>query len=99
AVVAPIGMKAAGENAAPALRLGLLCLEHDRAGAIAEEHTGAAIFPIEDAAHRLGPDHQCRTRRAAAQHIVRYRNGIEEARADRRYVKGDAAMDAERRLH
>ena len=47
-----------GEQAAVAGRPGLvLCLQHDCTRAVAEQHTGAAIIPVEDARKRLGTDH------------------------------------------
>src|SRR3546814_18560005 len=54
---------------------------------------------LEDAAERLAADHQRMFRRAGAQHRVGDRHGVEEARADRGDVEGDAVRNAEQRLH
>ena len=35
-----------------------LRLQHDRAGAVAEQHAGAAVLPVEDAREGLRADHQ-----------------------------------------
>ena len=32
--------------------------QHDRAGAVAEQHAGAAVVPVEDAREHFGADHQ-----------------------------------------
>ena len=32
--------------------------QHHRAGAVAEQHAGAAVVPVEDARKHLGADHQ-----------------------------------------
>ena len=45
-------------------------LEHQRAGAVAEQHAGRAVLPVEDPAERLRADHQRLLRIAAAQHRV-----------------------------
>ena len=48
-----------GEDAARLARLRLLLrVEHDGAGAIAEQHAGGAVVPVEDARKRLRADHQ-----------------------------------------
>ena len=38
--------------------------QHDRARAVAEEHAGTAVGPIEDARIDLGADHDCVARHA-----------------------------------
>jgi hypothetical protein len=58
---AAVGADARGENAAITAAAALrLRLEHDGAGAIAEQHAGAAIVPVEDARERFRANHQAR---------------------------------------
>ena len=48
-----------GENAAILARARLLLrFQHDGAGAVAEQHAGGAVVPVEDARERLRADHQ-----------------------------------------
>ena len=72
-----------------------LRLEHDRAGAVAEQDAGGAIGPVEDARIGLRPDHQGTLEAAAAQETVRDREAVDEARAHRLQVEGGAMRDAE----
>ena len=76
-----------------------LRLEHDRAGAVAEQHAGAAVVPVENAREGLGADHQRALGGARAQEIVGGRERKHEAGADRLQVEGDAVVDAEAVLH
>ena len=88
-----------GEDAAIGRRAGLvLRLEHDRAGAVAEQHAGAAIVPVENARERLRADHQRALVGAGAQEIVGGREREDEAGAHRLQIEGRAMMDAERVL-
>ena len=73
----------------------LLRLEHDRAGAVAEQHAGGAVVPVENAREGFGADHERALERASVQEIVGGRQPIHEARADRLQVEGRAAGDAE----
>jgi len=57
----------------------LLRLEHDGAGAIAEQHAGRAVVPVEDAREGLGADHQRPLVRACAQERVGDRERVDEA--------------------
>ena len=50
--------------------LALVGLQHDRAGAVAEQHAGAAVVPVEDARHGLGADHQHGLGLAGADEVV-----------------------------
>ena len=85
-----------GEHAAVGRLTGLvLRLEHDRAGAVAEQHAGTAIVPVENARERLGADHQRALVGAAAQEIVGGRERKDEAGAHRLQIEGGAMMDAE----
>ena len=77
----------------------VLRLEHDRAGAVAEQHAGAAIVPVENARERLGADHQRALVGAGAQEIVGGGEREDEAGAHRLQIEGGAMMDAEPVLH
>src|SRR5579862_7534082 len=56
---APVGAQMDGEDAAVVARAGLvLGIEHDGAGAVAEQHAGRAVGPVENARKSLGADHQ-----------------------------------------
>ena len=59
----------------------LLRLEHDRAGAVAEQHAGAAIGPVEDAREGLRADHQRALVHARAQQSVGGREREDEIRS------------------
>ncbi len=85
---------AVGRSALP-----LAGAQHDCAGAVAEQHAGAAIVPVEDAREGLGADHQHRVRLAAAQEVVGGRQRIDEAGADGLDIERSAAMDAQIVLH
>ena len=57
-VLAAVGMEMGRQHAAVA---GAACrrrVQHHRAGAVAEQHAGAAVVPVEDAREGLGADHQ-----------------------------------------
>ena len=73
----------------------LLRLQHHGAGAVAEQHAGGAVVPVEDARKGLGADHQRALVGAAAQEIVGGGQRKDEARADRLQVEGRAMVDAE----
>ena len=49
--VAAVGVQLGGEDAGRVARL-----EHDRAGAVAEQHAGGAVLEVEDAREHLGAD-------------------------------------------
>src|SRR5689334_1043228 len=69
--------------------------EHDCAGAVAEEHAGAAIVPVEDAREDFRADHQRAFRLAGADEVVGGREAVDEAAAHRLHVEGRLALDAE----
>ena len=69
----------------------LLRLEEHRAGAVAEQHGGAAVRPIQDAGIHLRPDHQHAAHLAAADHRVRDPEAVDEAAARGRHVEAEAA--------
>ena len=77
----------------------LLRFEHDGAGAVAEQHAGAAVVPVENSRERLGADHQRALERAGAQEIVRGGQREDEPRAYRLQIEGRAVVDAEPVLH
>ena len=74
-------------------------LQRQGAGAVAEQHAGAAVLPVENAREGLGADHQRGARLAEPQRIVGRRQRKDKPGADRLYVKGGAAVHAEPRLH
>ena len=89
-----------GEDAAVAAAAGLrLRLQHHGAGAVAEQHAGGAVVPVEDAGEGLRPDHQRALVAAGPQQGVDDRQRIDEARADRLQIEGGAVGDAEPGLH
>ncbi len=75
--------------ASPGLRLRF---EHHGAGAVAEQHAGAAIGPVENAREGLRADHQRALVGAGAQEIVGGRQRKDEARAHRLQVEGRAVV-------
>src|SRR5260370_38768315 len=48
-----------------------LSVKHDSAGAIAKQHTGAAVVPVQNSRECLGADHQRALEPACTQEIVR----------------------------
>jgi hypothetical protein len=77
------------------LPLWVCASEHDRAAAVAEQHAGAPVLPIEDAREGLGADHDGALELAGLEEIVGHRQGVHEARAHRLHVEGGAFGDAE----
>ena len=77
----------------------LLGAQDDRARAIAEQHAGAAVRPVEQPREGFGADHQRGPCLPDPQEIVGRRQGVGETRADRLQVEGDAAARAELGLH
>ncbi len=65
-------------------------LDHHGPGAVAEQHAGAAIGPVEQPGHLLRADHQAAAGVAPGDEAVGDGQGVDEARADRLDVKGDA---------
>ena len=74
-------------------------LEHHRAGAIAEQHAGAAVGPVHDPAEGFRPDHQHPVGLTRADQPVRVRQRKDEAGADRLHVIGKAAGHPQPGLH
>ena len=56
-----------------------LRLQHDRAGAIAEQHAGATVVPVQNPRKCLGADYQRALEGARAQEIVGGRERKDEA--------------------
>jgi len=77
----------------------LLRFQNDGAGAVAEQHAGAAVVPVEDAREGLGANHQRALEGAGTQETVRGRQREDEARAYRLKVEGRAMVNAEGGLH
>jgi hypothetical protein len=72
-----------------------LRLEHDGAGAVAEEHAGGAVLPVEDAREGFGADDERALVGARDQELVGHRDRVDEARAHRLHIEGGALVDAE----
>src|SRR5580698_969118 len=73
--------------------------QHNRTGAIAEQHAGRAIRPVHQTRHRFRADHEHGFRSAGLDEIVGRRDGEHEARAHRLHVEACAACHAETRLN
>ncbi len=73
-------------------------LQHDRAGAVAEQHAGGAVAPVQQARHGLRPDQQDSARGAGPDQAVGQRQAIDEAGTDRLDVERRAACHAQPRL-
>ncbi len=70
-------------------------LEHHRAGAVAEQHAGAAVAPVDHARQGFGTHHQRALRGPAAHELVGDPQRVEETRAGRVDVEGGAAVGAQ----
>ena len=89
-LLAAVGVHVGAEDAG--LRIGL---EHHRAGAVAEQHAGAAIVPVQHPGQGLGADHQRGLRRTGADELVGDGQRVDEAGAGRVDVEGRAAGGAQ----
>ena len=65
--------------------------QHHRAGAVAEQHAGAAIVPVEDTRVHFRTDDERGADLAGADHRVGDAEGIDEAGAGGREIEGEAA--------
>src|SRR5690606_7951762 len=66
-LVAAVSAQAGRQDTAVAdAALALLQLQHDRASAVAEQHTGGTVLPVEDAREGFGADDQRATMVAGA---------------------------------
>ena len=77
----------------------ILRLQHDRTGAVAEQHAGAAVAPVENPRERLGADHQRALVGACTQEVVGGGERKDEAGTHRLQIEGGAVMDAKPVLH
>jgi len=77
----------------------LFRLKDHGAGAIAEQHAGRPVFPIQDAREGLRPDHQGRLGLTEPDEVVGHRQREDEAGTDRLKVEGDAVGNAKLGLH
>ena len=76
-----------------------LRLEHHCAGAIAEQHAGGAILPVEDARERFRADHHGALELPGLEEIVGNGQRVDEARAHGLHVERGALGDAEALLN
>src|SRR5437764_1322691 len=84
----PVRMRMRRQHAAAVAAALRNRFQHDRTGAVAEQHAGATIGPVEDAREGLGANHQRSPRLAEAQRVVRDREREDEAGADRLHIEG-----------
>src|ERR1700681_987045 len=82
----------AAVGAGSRLRLGF---EHDGAGAVAKQHTGSPVAPVEYARERLGADHQRPLERAGAQETVGGGKREDKARTYRLQIECGPVVDPE----
>ena len=98
--MAPVGAQLAADDAGRSERaVARRRLQHDRAGAVAEQHAGRAVAPVEQARERLGADHQRALVRTGDEELVGRRDREDEAGAHRLQIEGDAVRHAEIGLH
>ena len=91
-----VGMQRVGQD--PAIgssTLAFLRLEDDRAGAVTEQHAGAAVVPVEDAREGLRADHQGSRCKAVLDQAVGHRDAVDEAGTNRLDVEGRSAGHAQ----
>ena len=74
---APVGPPDGPEDAPVLVGRG----DHGRAGAVAEQHAGGAVLPVDDLAHDLGADHPDPGGATAGEQGGGQLEGVEEARA------------------
>ena len=99
-VMAPVGAHADCEHASVSRGAGSgIRAQHGCACAIAEEHAGLTVVPIEDARIGFGAHDERRVGRAAPDHAVGHRQRADETRAHGLNIKGDAAGHAESCLY
>ena len=94
-----LGMQVGGKNAAIDAAAALAGAEEHGTGAVTEQHTGAAVLPVQDARVDLAADHQHAVRVAGADHAVSDRQCVDEPGAGGGDVEAETAGHAERRLH
>ena len=92
--MAAIGMQVGGEDAGRLART-----QHHGAGAVAEQHAGAAVVPVEDAREGLRADHQRGRSDTALDETVGDRHAVDEAGTHRLDVERRSLGHAEFGLH
>ena len=85
-----IGMQVAGQDAGLIRRF-----EHHGASAVAKQHAGAAVVPVQDAAENLGADHQRPFGGSVGNHGVGHGQRIHKAAAHGLKIKHGAARHAQ----
>ena len=76
-------------------RIVLAGLQHHGPRPVPEKHAGLALVPVEDPRKGLRADHQRGPGLAGPDEIVGHGQGVDEARADRLDIEGDAFGHAE----
>ena len=96
-------MQVGGENATVRVALALTGLQQHSARAIAEQHAGGAVLPVQDAGIDFRADHQNAPRLSEADHAVGHRQAVDEARTGGGEVEAkpfghaEGGLDAQRR--
>ena len=99
-MLAAVRMQRVGQYAAIGRgALALLTLEHDRARAIAEQHAGPAVVPVQDAREGLRADHQRGAGQAVLDQAVGHGHTVDKARAHGLQIESGALVHSERLLH
>ena len=94
-----VGAQLRGDHAGRSERaVALLRLQHDRPGAVAEQHASRAVLPVEHARERLRADHQRALVRARTRNLSAVVTAKTKPRAHRLQVERDAVRHAERGL-
>ena len=75
------------------------CAEHHGAGAVAEQHAGAAVGPVHDAAEHISTDDQSFFGHTAFNVSIGSGDGIHKAGTHGLHIKRGAAADTELLLH
>ena len=97
--VTPVGTQMSGQDAAILARAGLLLrFHHDGTRAVAEQHAGGAVVPVENARERLGPDDQSTLVGSSAEKSVGDRQRVDKARAYGLQIERGTARDPKPRL-
>ena len=73
--------------------------QHDSASTIAEQHAGAAVGPVEDAAEGLGADDKDGLGLTGDDQSIGIGQRIDKARANRLHIKGKTVGHAQPFLH
>ena len=79
-----IGLDVGGQDAA----IPIPALEHDGSGTVAQQNTGAAVFPVHDRGEPLGSDDQHMLGLAQADAVVGLFEGVDESRTTGGNIEG-----------